>query len=382
MSLMFRRLIQFFTRPERNVFARAVSSVAAGASVLSVLGLWLCVLSAWVSPADFKLAGLMGLSFPIMLAGTVGLFLFSLLFAPRRAWITAVGLIFAWSSISDYLPYHPFQRADAQSDHQPNTFSLINYNTAGMGGSYDAQKNIFAYLQAQHADIVCLQEVPQSPQMMAELQTFSDSSALRHLHATPNPQAALVLLSRYPIMRHERITEIGGNGAWAYWLKRNEGDTLLVVNCHLRSNALTRDERESYAGWVKNAEAQNESEAYRTAHHLGAKIAHAAEERALMVDTLITFLDRHKTMPTIVCGDFNDTPISYTCHRLSRTGLESAFSAVGKGLGRTFNRDAFVVRIDHAFASPQLVPLTCRVDNSVFFSDHYPLLTRYRLAAP
>ena len=379
---MFRRIYQFFKRPERNVFARAVSSVAAGASALSVLGLWLSALSAWVSPADFKLAGLMGLSFPVMLAGTVGLFLFSLLFAPRRAWITAVGLIFAWGSISDYLPYHPFQRADAHSDDQPNTFSLINYNTAGMGGSYDAQKGIFAYLQAQHADIVCLQEVPQSPQMMAELKTFSDSSALRHLHATSNPQAALVLLSRYPIMRHERITEIGGNGAWAYWLKRNEGDTLLVVNCHLRSNALTRDERESYAGWVKNAEAQNESEAYRTAHHLGAKIAHAAEERALMVDTLITFLDRHQTMPTVVCGDFNDTPISYTCHRLSRTGLESAFSAVGKGLGRTFNRDAFVVRIDHAFASPQLVPLTCRVDNSVFFSDHYPLLTRYRLAAP
>ena len=148
---MFRRIYQFFTRPERNVFVRAISSVAAGASVLSVLGLWLSALSAWVSPADFKLAGLMGLSFPVMLAGTVGLFLFSLLFAPRRAWITAVGLIFAWGSISDYLPYHPFQRADAHSDHQPNTFSLINYNTAGMGGSYDAQKSIFAYLQAQHA---------------------------------------------------------------------------------------------------------------------------------------------------------------------------------------------------------------------------------------
>ncbi|MBC8626696.1 endonuclease/exonuclease/phosphatase family protein [Alloprevotella sp. Lung230] len=379
---MFRRIYQFFKRPERNVFVRAISSVAAGASVLSVLGLWLCVLSVWVSPADFKLAGLMGLSFPVMLAGTVGLFLFSLLFAPRRAWITAVGLIFAWGSISDYLPYHPFQRADAQSDDQLNTFSLINYNTAGMGGSYDAQKGIFAYLQAQHADIVCLQEVPQSPQMMAELKTFSDSSALRHLHATSNPQAALVLLSRYPIVRHERITEIGGNGAWGYWLKRNGGDTLLVVNCHLRSNALTRDERESYAGWVKNAEAQNESEAYRTAHHLGAKIAHASQERALMVDTLCTFLDRHQTMPTVVCGDFNDTPISYTCHRLSQAGLKSAFSTVGKGLGRTFNRDAFVVRIDHAFASPQLVPLTCRVDNSVFFSDHYPLLTRYRLETP
>ena len=101
-----------------------------------------------------------------------------------------------------------------------------------------------------------------------------------------------------------------------------------------------------------------------------------------MVDDVEEYLAQYKELPVILCGDFNDTPISYTCHRLSRAGLESAFSAVGKGLGRTFNRDAFVVRIDHAFASPQLVPLTCRVDNSVFFSDHYPLLTRYRLAAP
>lgn len=379
---MFRRIYQFFKRPERNVFARTVSLVVAGASVLSVLGLWLSALSAWVSPADFKLAGLMGLSFPVMLAGTMGLLLFSLLFVPRRAWIAAVGLLFAWGSISDYVPFHPFHRSDAPSDPSAGTLSLINYNTAGMGGSYDAQKSIFAYLQAQHADIVCLQEVPQSPQMMAELQTFSDSSALRHLHATSNPQAALVLLSRYPIVRHERITEMRGNGVWAYWLQRSAGDTLLVVNCHLRSNALTQDERAGYVGLVKRPDTQSEGEAYRTAHHLGAKIAHASQERALMVDTLCTFLDRHKTMHTIVCGDFNDTPISYTCHRLSRAGLESAFSAVGKGLGRTFNRDAFVVRIDHAFASPQLVPLSCRVDDSVLFSDHYPLLTRYRLETP
>ena len=38
--------------------------------------------------------------------------------------------------------------------------------------------------------------------------------------------------------------------------------------------------------------------------------------------------------PVIVCGDFNDTPVSYT-YRMMKTGLKDAFRQSGFGFGGT-----------------------------------------------
>ena len=77
----------------------------------------------------------------------------------------------------------------------------------------------------------------------------------------------------------------------------------------------------------------------------------------------------------IVCGDLNETPISYTYQRLARR-LTSAYREKGFGPGFTFSQRSFPVRIDHLFYSSGLECSSCCIDKSVSSSDHYPLIVR------
>ena len=74
----------------------------------------------------------------------------------------------------------------------------------------------------------------------------------------------------------------------------------------------------------------------------------------------------------IVCGDFNDTPISYAHHLFCRR-MTDAYRATANGIGRTFNRNAMYVRIDHIFCSEEWKPYACTVDRAAEASDHYPI---------
>ena len=60
-----------------------------------------------------------------------------------------------------------------------------------------------------------------------------------------------------------------------------------------------------------------------------------------------------KQQTIIVCGDFKDTPISYT-HRVISKGLVDAFENSGSGLGISYNQNRFYFRIDHILTSKNI----------------------------
>ena len=78
--------------------------------------------------------------------------------------------------------------------------------------------------------------------------------------------------------------------------------------------------------------------------------------------------------PFIICGDFNDSPISYTYHELTHK-MNDAFKEVGKGFANTYVR-FFPYRIDYILYNKNLKAVNFsspRVD----FSDHYPVLSSF-----
>jgi endonuclease/exonuclease/phosphatase family metal-dependent hydrolase len=54
--------------------------------------------------------------------------------------------------------------------------------------------------------------------------------------------------------------------------------------------------------------------------------------------------------PVIVCGDFNDTPLSYS-YRLMSKGLKDSFMEKGWGLGTTYAGALPALRIDYILCS-------------------------------
>lgn len=103
-------------------------------------------------------------------------------------------------------------------------------------------------------------------------------------------------------------------------------------------------------------------------------MAHAATIRSPQVDIVLKYIKRDRSRYVIVCGDFNDSPISYTCNRFGKK-LVSAFVESGNGPGYSYNKDLFYVRIDHVFHSENLKSFATQIDRSIKTSDHYPLIT-------
>ncbi len=76
--------------------------------------------------------------------------------------------------------------------------------------------------------------------------------------------------------------------------------------------------------------------------------------------------------PVIVCGDFNDTPQSFTYHQVDLL-LEDTYMAEGTGFGKTYVRGPIPFRIDYIFHSEELKTLDFKVGKNKL-SDHFPVI--------
>lgn len=344
--------------------------IVLGATFVSLLLLWVSAASVYVSPQSFSLSSLLGLCFPFFLAGVCLMTALTLCVAPRSVWMPLLGVALCSGTIRTYVPFN------VSSTAPDDATTVLSWNVCTWGGYAELKEEdgkkyspAVRYVDQSGAAIVCLQEAHQDDEFY-NAYVYPELRRLPHRLINTFSESKLALFTVFPILGSERLCQSGNNGAMAYWLKVGGGDTLLVVNCHLKSMGLTNDDRAEFSHMVKDPE---ENLSATAGHSIFSKIKSAGIVRAAMADTIATFLRRHEGKPMLVVGDFNDTPISYARYRLSR-GLTDAFRATASGIGRSFNRDAIYVRIDHFFLSDHYTPFNCRIDSKISTSDHYPIL--------
>lgn len=364
----------------RRDFVRTVTdTVFVAFAAVSVVLLWLCAASAYVSPGTLLVTSALGLAFPIVLAGTVVVFLLSLLFAPRVCWVAPLGMLLCAGSIRSYCPINVLREA-----HTPTERSLrvMTYNGCGVHSILDndtLRREFLQYLLDQHADIICFQEG--NHQLRYQAPRDKEFARVYPFGQTVDSTTCLQIWSRYEILRSEEVCRDGANAAFAFWLRHPSGKgEMLVVNTHLKTNYLSFSDRQKYKQLVEDSRRLQTSvdATLQQSRGIIGKVARAAVIRAEMSDEIAAFIARQPAeLPIIVCGDFNDTPISYACQRLKRQGLNDAFRMVGNGPGWSFEHDAIAVRIDHQFFTGHLRPLQAHIDRSATWSDHYPLTVTY-----
>ena len=346
------------------------------AANLAVTGLLLATAySPYLQPTQHPVLSCLGLAFPIfLLLNTACLLGWLIIQQYKCALLPLAGLLLCLPQARTYLPLN------LRTERLPEgNLKILSYNIMGFGASSptDRQNPILTYLQESRADIICLQE-------------YSTGKTSKH----PTQKAIDKALAEYPYHRIDAIGKQRGNKVACYsklpilsarplkYASASNGtlvyelawgdDTLLLINNHLESNKLTKEDKVVYEDMLRDPEKDKVESGMR---QLVGKLAEAAALRAPQADSIAREIERSPHRDIIVCGDFNDSPISYT-HRVIGQELDDAFTHSGRGLGISYNQNKFYFRIDHILTSPSLEAFNCTVDRSIAASDHYPVTCR------
>jgi len=342
----------------------------AGANVGSVIIMLLAGYSDRLNPTEHPLLSTAGMAFPLLLLINMAFLLFWLIFKWRMMWIPVAGFLLAYVPISIYLPLHPFQKVPEKA------LKLVSYNVCAYGGNYkydNGFKKVLDYLAQEKPDIVCLQEDVDTWRKFVfrdynRIVAYNDTMLIAN---SPTCYNALGIHTRFPIIKRERIeykSECNGSVAW--WLKV-DNDTVIVVNNHFESCHLDSTDRKQYRqilrGEMSSDSARSESKL------LLVKLAEANAKRAVQIRAVRAYAKEHDRYPVIVCGDFNDNPISYSRHAMAEV-LTDCYVTTGNGIGLSYNQKAFALRIDHIFCNEKVTPYQCIIDDKMDASDHNPVL--------
>ena len=348
----------------------------AGANVATVLVMLLVGYSDRLNPAGHPLLSTLGMTLPVFLLINLVFLFFWVVFKWRMVWISVLGLVLAYVPISIYMPLNSSQ------DIPEGALKIISYNVCAYGGNFkydDGFEKVRDYLVEEKPDIACIQEDIDTWRRYVFLHyektfAYNDTMVIAN-----NPQSynALGIHSKYPIIHRERIAYPSkANGSVAWWLKVGD-DTLIVVNNHFESCHLNEDDRRQYRQILKGTMPRDSMR--EESKLLLVKLAEANAKRSGQIRAVRQYALDHSQYPVIVCGDFNDSPISYSRHAMAEV-LTDCYATTGKGIGLSYNQKAFSFRIDHFFCNDRLQPYRCEIDGKMDASDHNPLICWVKIA--
>ena len=346
----------------------------AGANVATVVVMLLVGYSDLLNPLPYPAFSNAGLLFPVFLLTNLGFLVFWLLFRAKYAAIPVLGLLVAFVPVRQYMPIN------VKGEAPKGSIKVLSYNTWNFGDQTedDEGHNIcLEYLQEQDADIVCLQEampnnknIQQIDSMLKPMYAYCDTT--RH----PKGGNCLMVLSKFPILSKELIPyESDGNMSVAYRLKI-KNRIVLLINNHLQTTGLSLEDRKQFKNLVVGKLQVDTAE--QTSKLLVVKLAEATRKRAPQAEAVAKYIERHKAMSIILCGDFNDGPISYTHHTIAKN-LTDCYVESGNGPGISYHHSGFFVRIDNIMCSKDWEPYECKVDDKIAVSDHYPIICKLKM---
>ncbi len=271
-------------------------------------------------------------------------------------------LLIGWSHVQGVFGLHLGSSDDVKA------LKVMTFNSANLilnpSKSKDKSTEFSLFLKKHNPDILCIQEFV----------TQYNESYLRqyfpYQETTNSTSKLITIFSKYPINYCEDLPYYNGqtNGCTLADITVR-GKKIRIYAVHLITNGVTET-----AGRVVNQletgdfdKKQSKSDFRLISRHVtrGAK---AREKQSAE----IALHAQKSPYPTIICGDFNDPPLSYAYQTLAE-GRQDAFKEAGFGFSSTYLGGIPLLCIDHILVSDAFEVLDCVVPK-VEFSDHYPVM--------
>lgn len=358
----------------RNLWLLLLDAAAIPATLLAVVAMVLLFFVPRIHPAYTWALPMLGLVAPAIYVLTVVLLLYWVL---RRRLKRALALLLLVGCFAGSVSL--FWRPQVRRSYPVKSYgrSVIRCLSFNVRNCYDEQGRngadaIAALIDSLRPEIVCLQEfnahvADRSDRFRKLFERYQPARFGTKEGALP-PQA---ILSTYPILRSGVVTAPHAS-VWAELLVGD--DTVHVVNNHLQSTGITAFDNAYITGYEYLSDTDREEKL----RSIAGRFSRNCVLRADQADSIRAHIAAQTARLLIVCGDFNDTPVSYTYRRMAE-GLNDAFSECGRGYSHTFRGFFNALRIDYILSSDSFETLSYETPDCNV-SDHLPLFVRLKKA--
>ena len=328
-------------------------------NVAAVILLLMAYLANYFNPQAHFWVALCGCLYPYILILNV---LFILLWTFRLNKLFLLSLICILIGFGSLKRLYQFKGKELPADKE-NIVKVMSYNVHVMGLygmeansrkiSYNQRDSILDLFANEQPAILCLQEyyADNNPKT-----AFPTTSLVKKAIGEPfacfympfkrgTHQYGLAIFSKYPVVRQGNIDFKTATSNIAMYADLQIGkDTIRVFNVHFQSLHLQKEDylfTQQFENYSNDAITQNSKRILR-------KMKKGFAIRAEQVKILNEHI-RSSPYKAIVCGDFNDTPWSFT-YKQTQDLLKDTYKESGKGFGNTMKINKLLsFRIDYIF---------------------------------
>lgn len=293
-----------------------------------------------------------------------------------KRWVHA--LIFATVMVVTFGQWRNIIVMNKPTNTDNETIKILTFNTHIFNNhNEEGFEKIAKFIEESNADIVCLQEFGYYHRYGASkreiLKFFDAIYPYRHLwfkNQNKWGENGLATFSRYPIVAKKKIEYTSADNISIYSDIVIGNDTVRVINNHLESNKLDKEDRKFAQKLID--EKNSKQEILTAGKHVGNRIASGAINRMEQAKAVREVIES-TNYKVIALGDFNDVALSYAYNTIGKD-LQNAYAKGGWwGYHWTYNKGAMFFAIDHILVDEKFVVVDSDVHKEMKVSDHYPL---------
>jgi endonuclease/exonuclease/phosphatase family metal-dependent hydrolase len=335
----------------------------------------------YFNPQNWWFISLLTLVLPYLLLLLILFVLFWLFIKPGWSLISLVIILFSLHAVENIFPLNRY--SDFTSHKKIGNIRIMSWNVELFNILHykdhpEKKQEIIDLINKYDPDIACFQEMVAGDTKKAINYFPAIKNALKfsdyfYSYGVKNDfdkyhHYGIIIFSKFPIIRKQTLVNNPNsyNSTFQFVDIVTAADTFRVFNIHLQSLKFSQ----TNLNYLDNGTVPEEGNISESKNIIS-KIKMGVLKRASQANFIKDELD-HSPYPAIVCGDFNDVPVSYAYETIGK-GLQNAFVVKGSGISRTFSSISPTLRIDNIFADKkfEIIQFT-RIKKS--YSDHFPII--------
>ena len=330
------------------------------ANILLILTTFVSYLSPYISPAVFWPFSFFGLAYPWLLLGNS---LFVIFWVISKKWyflFSLVTILIGWNHFSNLIA---FNLPNVGSN---NAIQVVSFNLNSLKKMNLKDKEKKSRLETElvnlikgenGVDILCTQE---SSSENVGLLTYK--LGFKYNHRSYGHSTAII--SKHPIVEKGEILFKKSNNSSAWVDIQIDEKIIRVYSLHLQSTKVAPATDEL----LKEGNLK-EKETWLNIKGILGRVKRASVIRATQAQIVKEHMEKCK-YPIILCGDFNDTPLSFA-YKLLSDNFKDTFKEKGFGMSSTYAGLIPALRIDYIFADQSMKVNNYKMLKNGSFSDHY-----------